>query len=54
MSTLQRKKTLTGYNYFAHVTASELTFIISSVSVYLKVCSGMELQSVSNVKRHTL
>lgn len=39
MSMLQRKITLSGYNYFVHVSSNELTFIIFSVSVYLKVCS---------------
>lgn len=39
MSTLQRKITLSGYNYFVRVSSSELTFIIFSVSVHPKVRS---------------
>lgn len=39
MPTLQRKITLSSYNYFVHVSSSELIFIIFSVSVHLKVCS---------------
>lgn len=39
MSMLQRKITLSGYNYFVNVSSSELTSIMFSISVHLKICS---------------